>query len=34
MLDEEAQHDPNIVGGLDTSRMAAYIKGTIFQTQY
>jgi len=34
MLDAEAQHDPNIVGGLDTSRMAAYIKGTIFQTQY
>jgi hypothetical protein len=28
--DEEAQH----MGGLDTSGMAAYIKGTIFQTHY
>jgi hypothetical protein len=34
LLDEEAQHDHNIVGRLDRSGMAAYIKGTIFQTQY
>jgi hypothetical protein len=34
LLDEEAQDHRNIVGGLDTSGMAAYITGTIFQTQY
>jgi hypothetical protein len=32
--DEEAQRHHHIMDGFDTSRMAANLKGTIFQTQY
>jgi hypothetical protein len=33
--DEEAQHHHHhIMEGFDTSRMAANLRGTIFQTQY